>query len=195
MVGILHFEEGSLQLGEGNHRLVEGSPLLLEGNHLLQEGSHQLGVGSRLPEGGSRLLQEGSLLRLVGSRLLLVGSRLLGVDMHLVERGNPLAVVGIHLTEEGILGSSSSETREDMKLWLVIVIIWLSMIAKTSTINLGLTEYKNKKITLTKLVMVLSNSLRDIVLGVMGELQQLTLGQQLLLNVSYMGGAPLFVEM
>lgn len=133
VVGIRLPEEGSLQLGQGSHQpgegsplLLEGSPLLLEGNRLLLEGSRLLLEGSRQPEvgihlpvGGSLLPVEGSPLLLVGNLLLLEGSRLLGVDIPLTEVGSPLPGVGIHQTEEGNLGSSSSEPGGDMKLWSV----------------------------------------------------------------------------
>jgi len=125
-------EEGSLQLGQGNLRAGKDSPLRLEGNRPLREGIRQpeLGIllpvggsrlavgGSRLAVGGSRLAVEGSRLPVEGSplpvegsRLPVEGSRLLGVEMPLVEAGSRLPVVGIHQTEEGILGSSSSESR------------------------------------------------------------------------------------
>lgn len=116
VAGILLPEEGSLRLREGNRLPGEGSPLLPVGNHhLLLVGSRlvlgdsQLGEGIRLPVGGSLLLQGGSHPVREGSRLVRGGSRLLGVGMHLVEVGSPLPAVGIHRTEEGILGSSSSE--------------------------------------------------------------------------------------
>lgn len=114
-VDILLPEEGSLQLGRDSHQPGEGSLLLLEGNHPLREGNHQPGVGIHQPVGGSLLVR-------VGSHLLLEDNHQLGVDMPLAEVGILLPGVGIHRIVEGILGSSSSEPGNDMKLWPVTVI-------------------------------------------------------------------------
>lgn len=123
--GIHQLGEGSLQLEQGNHPPVVDNPLLLVDNRLL-------GVGIRLPVGGSLLLQAGNHLLLVGSHLLqegshllLVGSHLLGEDMPLVEAGNLPPVVGILQTEEGILGSSSSEPVGEIKLETITVYIFV----------------------------------------------------------------------